>query len=251
MLASNARPYLGRPKLLWRPSSPTLHCHHHHNHTPHLLILPQQRPLSYRSRRSYTIYNTDINDGDLFLKHLARIMTLKKWLQDKLPWPQPTADHPPLLPMQRLSILTPSPSKEDLALSMKSYGYFQLLPYEIRRQILTKALGGRTLHVDLTYLNRPVRKKGKYITSKDGKYILAREKTWEWYSCECHQANVWPDGVPRRNFGERWITKQRKLPCGDGCKDGKNYGKYSPVGGERPMEHPIGAMGWLLACRQA
>ncbi|KFY21172.1 hypothetical protein V491_03102, partial [Pseudogymnoascus sp. VKM F-3775] len=133
--------------------------------------------------------HTDIKDRDLFLNHLARMMTLKKWLRDKLPWPLPTPDHPPLLPMKRPGILTPSPSTEALSLSTERYGYFQLLPYEIRRQILTEALGGRTLHVDLTYLNRPAH--------------------------------------------------------------GQNYKEYSSADGKRRTEHSIGAMGWLLACREA
>ncbi|OBT86149.1 hypothetical protein VE02_05760 [Pseudogymnoascus sp. 03VT05] len=130
-----------------------------------------------------------------------------KWLRDCLPWSTSTPSEPvpdplPFLPDKRPSVLTPSPSKEALVSSLDSYGYFQHLPYEIRRQILTEALGGRTLHVDLTYLNRPIPKKRKYVIGKDGGYVYAKSKTWEWYSCECHQTDsLWPDGIARRNFG--------------------------------------------------
>ncbi|OBT49864.1 hypothetical protein VE04_10206 [Pseudogymnoascus sp. 24MN13] len=184
--------------------------------------------------------------------------SLKKWLRDNLPWSstqsEPVPDPLPFLPTKRPSILTPSPSKENLASSMDSYGYFQHLPYEIRRQILTEALGGRTLHVDLTYLNRPVRKKGKYMIGKDGAYAYAKSKTWGWYSCECHQTDsLLPDGIPRRNFGEeRWITNQRKLPCAGGCKDGRNHRECGPeVDDKQPLRCRVNAMGWILACRQA
>ncbi|OBT40437.1 hypothetical protein VE00_08714 [Pseudogymnoascus sp. WSF 3629] len=184
---------------------------------------------------------------------------LKKWLRDNLPWSsstssEPIPDPPPFLPDKRPSVLTPSPSKEALVPFTDSYGYFQHLPYEIRRQILTEALGSRTLHVDLTYLNRPVRKKGKYVIGKDGGYAYAKSKTWGWYSCECHQTDsLWPDGIARRNFGEeRWIANQRKLPCAGGCKDGRNHRKCGPeVDDKQPLKCRINAMGWLLACRQA
>ncbi|KFY94706.1 hypothetical protein V500_03100 [Pseudogymnoascus sp. VKM F-4518 (FW-2643)] len=111
--------------------------------------------------------------------------TLKKWLRKKLPWgkkdtPTPHIPDPlPFLPFERPSILTPSPSRDALVSSMDSYGYFQLLPYEIRRPILIEALGGRTLHMDLAYKTRGVRDNdGKWIINDDGTSPQGTHPTW-------------------------------------------------------------------------
>ncbi|KAF5695616.1 hypothetical protein FDENT_241 [Fusarium denticulatum] len=58
---------------------------------------------------------------------------------------------PPTLPSPRSHFLTPSPSMEALSQSQQNALFFQMLPYEIRKQILTEAFGDRTIHVDLAY----------------------------------------------------------------------------------------------------
>lgn len=248
-------------------TAPTCRCHDDHDDHHPLIYFPftNQQQLYFRSTRSYkwfVVHTIDISEyrHQRFVPPtLAPMPSLKKWLRNNLPWINSTPSEPipdplPFLPIQRPSTLTPSPSTEALVSSTDSYGYFQHLPYEIRRQILTEALGGRTLHMDLTYRNRPIRKKGKYIIGKDGGYAYAKSKTWGWYSCECHQTDsLWPDGIARRNFGEeRWITNQRKLPCAGGCKDGRNHRKCGPeVDDKQPLKCRVNAMGWLLACRQA
>lgn len=181
------------------------------------------------------------------------MLRLKTWFRKKRPWgnkPIPIPGLPPfLLPVERPSILTPSPSREAILSSMDSYGAFQLLPYEIRRQILIEAFGGCTLHIDLTYrMQHFSHKDGKHAIS-DGKQIYTKDKTWEWFSCVCHQPNLWPDGTPQRNFGEREIKNVRRLPCGGGCFNGRNHNECQLQGNQEPCS--IGVMGWLLACRQA
>lgn len=175
--------------------------------------------------------------------------SLRKWLRNKLPYrkgtplkPKPTIDPLPLLPVERPSILTPSPSREALVSFTDSYGYFQLLPYEIRHQILIYAIGGRTLHIDPLYITWPVIRDHKFIFDSDEKPIYNPGPTWGWFSGECHQTTLWPDGIPSRNFGEREIKTPRRLPCAGGCAEGRNR-----VGGCCR----VGIMGWLLACRPA
>ncbi|OBT64991.1 hypothetical protein VE03_05655 [Pseudogymnoascus sp. 23342-1-I1] len=181
--------------------------------------------------------------------------SLKKWLRNKLPWnndtpakPTLTIDPLPLLPVERPSILTPSPSREALVSSMDSYGYFQLLPYEIRHQILVEALGGRTLHIDPLYLLWPVTKDHKFVVDNDGKTIYNPGPTWGWFGGECHQTTLWPDGIPESNFGEQEISDPGRLPCAGGCVDGRNH-KECQLRGSGSCR--VGIMGWLLACRPA
>ncbi|OBT68352.1 hypothetical protein VE03_02958 [Pseudogymnoascus sp. 23342-1-I1] len=200
-------------------------------------------------------------------------MPTLKWLRKKLQQrkKEETAfirdrDVFPLLPADRPSILTPSTSSEHLV-SFDNYGLFQRLPHEIRRIILIKAFGGRTLHMDLEFKHPLVRKPGPQteISHCDLESSLTRDtnlpKGWQWFGCICHRPDVWPEGsyygspLGSRPFGikelEQHIPKTR--PCEDRCYRGTpNPNECGPLREKgQSSQCFIGIMGWLLACRQA
>lgn len=168
----------------------------------------------------------------------------------------------PFLPSKRPSALTPSPSQEELASPRVNYRLFQNLPYEIRRQILVKAFGGRTLHVDLSYRN-PLVRKSKLQTARHCDLIanpaLDTELPmgWQWFGCVCHRPVEWPEGSPARHSIYRapeWgFEKAKARPGEDNClRGGSNFTECVPL--TREDQHSpcfIGVMGWLLTCRQA
>ncbi|KFY36953.1 hypothetical protein V494_04920 [Pseudogymnoascus sp. VKM F-4513 (FW-928)] len=169
----------------------------------------------------------------------------------------------PFLPPKRPSILTPSPSRDDLASPGVNYGLFQKLPYEIRRQILIEAFGERTLHVDLSH-NHPLVRKSKLQTAKhcDLGSNLVRDTElpmdWQWFGCVCHRPAEWPDGSTARHslqIDPEWgFERAMSRPGEDNCLIGgdNHLTECGPVAGEdQPSTCFIGVMGWLLTCRQA
>ncbi|KFY21448.1 hypothetical protein V493_07395 [Pseudogymnoascus sp. VKM F-4281 (FW-2241)] len=195
--------------------------------------------------------------------------SLKKWLRkmslsrskattltkDDVPFGK--GDVLPFLPFERPRILTPSPSREDLISPMVSYGFFQNLPYEIRRNILIEAFGGRTLHMDLSYnhLHHPEPDFNYESNQARGTEL---HKGWQWFSCVCHRPVEWLEDSPCRNSPfpilARWgFEKPKAKPSEDNCLRGdSNRVEYGPMRKEDQLsECFIGVMGWLLTCRQA
>jgi hypothetical protein len=168
----------------------------------------------------------------------------------------------PILPAQRPLMLTPTPSREELLQSVPNVtaksGFFMRLPADLRRQILTEAFGGRTVHMDLSFdepllvlrgdeLRRAIDATGHYglwITangrSQPSALVADRKfKTWEWWGCVCH-----------RDAECRMRRKGRvSEPYTDGCRAG--VAKCGDWAGDVPRKCQLGAMGWLRACRQA
>ncbi|KAF6814814.1 hypothetical protein CSOJ01_03825 [Colletotrichum sojae] len=140
---------------------------------------------------------------------------LSKWAQ-KLRIPGPTASHRsessaaqsssapedtlPVLPHPRPRPITPPPAPND---SPHTYRLFDRVPIEFRRQILAKAFGGQTIHIDLVHERLRDNPQG----SSNKKHRLRRaprapqksasgpalhklkpksKKGWRWYSCVCH-----------------------------------------------------------------
>lgn len=170
-----------------------------------------------------------------------------KWLRKKLARKE---DGLPFLPAQRPRILTPSPSHEFLVPSVASAAakssFFQRLPFEIRHKILTEAFGDMTVHMDLRYDRPPVPSRGPKFShagvhAPGGRPKLdkSKPKQWRWWSSVCHRSAPIP-------LGESWSTK----PFEDGCRWGEGYWCESWPG-ETQHKCFIGAMGWLLSCRQA
>ncbi|WEW60122.1 hypothetical protein PRK78_005607 [Emydomyces testavorans] len=132
-----------------------------------------------------------------------------------------------------------------------NYGLFQLLPYEIRREILMYAFGNRTVHMDIRY-DHPVMPLDKRILDPDLKsyHVLLppqrqqrrllekrKPKKWQWQSSICHRKGH--SGGPMFD-----------IPFYDQCHDGENVwcGFWRD---ERETSCFIGIMGWLVSCRRA
>jgi len=148
-----------------------------------------------------------------------------------------------------------------------NYGLFARLPLELRQQILSKTFGNRTLHVDLTFdhpLTRKSRPKTDQATSRRKHCGLGTElvrstyrpKRWQWFGCVCHRRLTRAD----KDDGGSVIFKARIEPCDDAC--------VRPLAVSKPIRDQdqsylfclcsakgedcfIGAMCWLLTCRQA
>lgn len=147
-----------------------------------------------------------------------------------------------------------------------NYGFFTRLPLEIRQHILGKAFGDRTLHIDLTFdhpLTRKSRPKKDHATSPrkhcgfETELVrnTYRSKRWQWFGCVCHRRLIRPNQDRGSSRGRARIE-----PCEDSCFPRSDVPKPT---GERDDPHLfyscpphredcfIGAMGWLLTCRQA
>lgn len=135
---------------------------------------------------------------------------------------------------------------------------FTVLPPEIRNMILTAAFGGRTIHIQQYY---PVKPQAKTQGSRSGRTrggarqwlggLFAKSKSMGkrgqglsagdgrlWYACVCDR--------------DRRITEIKNSPADDNCllefEDSLWDGTHRP---DVPADLAIGAMGWLLTCRQA
>ncbi|KAF5549995.1 hypothetical protein FMEXI_4001 [Fusarium mexicanum] len=156
---------------------------------------------------------------------------------------------PPTLPTPRPHILTPSPSSETLPQSQQTAPFFQMLPYEIRRQVLIEAFGDRTIHMDLTYNHPPMQgNKRTHAMIQEWRLGLdkSRPKSWYWRGCTCHhKPPPWHPAIATESYSARAVDKDRCcIGLGQCCdmwsKNSKDlYGCW------------IGAMGWLQTCRQA
>ncbi|KAJ6445139.1 RES domain-containing protein [Purpureocillium lavendulum] len=163
----------------------------------------------------------------------------------------------PVLPAQRARHLTPTPSCESLVphvgLAIAASPFFQRLPAELRRQILIEAFGGQTVHMDLLYDSAvSERTSGGEIghcgmpiwDMKDAQEPRVSEgagKQWIWRSSVCHR-NPPTSGPPGH----------RVQPSQDLCRFGAvGKGMCQLWPGGYPAKCFIGAMGWLLTCRQA
>ena len=183
---------------------------------------------------------------------------IRNWLETKLGKYRGEHSVPQLLD-PRPHVLTPSCST--VALTPGS-PFFEKLPPEIRREILTLAFGGRTVHMDLSY-GHPAVPGGPELRrtyAHNGMNIIddrfpptvvcntALPKSWQWWGSVCHRL---PPGH-RRSWRDINGSLEHGLnePGGDFCRFGR--GQCCPAWpGEVPFKCWIGAMGWLLSCRQA
>jgi hypothetical protein len=156
---------------------------------------------------------------------------------------------PPTLPRLRPHILTPSPSTEALPQSRQVAPFFQMLPPEIRRQILMMAFGDRTVHMDLTYDHPPMPgKRETHAMNQEWHLGLdkTRPKSWQWKGSTCHRYPP-PGSIYFRkgSYSTQAVANDNccvglAVCCDMWAKNRKGlYGCW------------IGVTGWLLACRQA
>ncbi|VUC24320.1 unnamed protein product [Clonostachys rosea] len=185
------------------------------------------------------------------------------------------AEPVPALPAERPRYLTPSSSREDLRVSAADAtaqsSFFQRLPFEIRRRILVEAFGGHTVHMDLsfdhpelpldkTYFdgsithlsnhgnhNRDTENETRQATPRH-KVDPSLPKRWIWRSSDCHRNPPWDTRSDEHNkYKDRAVNASE-----DRCRFGGAEGYFCQLWpGERPHKCFVGAMGWLLSCRQA
>jgi hypothetical protein len=137
--------------------------------------------------------------------------------------------------------------------------FFGRLPYEIRREILLLAFGGRTLHMDLDFRaafpEDPTDASHAGINTNllDRHRLEAdREKAWKWFGCVCHRSappdEDGPAGALSHGRMRSWPLKgQRKNS--DKCLRG--MGRCALWPGQKPDKCQIGIGGWLRTCSQA
>ncbi|KJZ70256.1 hypothetical protein HIM_10337 [Hirsutella minnesotensis 3608] len=174
---------------------------------------------------------------------------LMRWLRkDKDECPPP-----PALPKSRPRKLTAT--RHAIAAATGDSPLFRRLPTEVRRQILQQAFGARTVHMDLV-LERPVYKRLAGTTWPRCEVNVARHanvapceardrskpRQWRWSGSVCHRLCFSWHLAPAAEFAYR-------QPLRDSCWEGWAGCDLWP--GETPQKCFVGAMGWLLACRQA
>jgi hypothetical protein len=178
-----------------------------------------------------------------------------------------TPDSLPFLPQHRPTALTASPSRQssDLtpSLLLSNYGLFGRLPYELRREVLTAAFGGRTLHVGLTFGHPLVRRRPAKVAKGEqaarrhcglGSQLVPDKKqrqAWQWFGCVCHRRTAYTTRE-RENREAAWGKFAPTIePCDDACLKGRLCSCDLEHGTSNNAECFVGIMGWLLACRQA
>ncbi|WYZ42218.1 hypothetical protein EsH8_V_001113 [Colletotrichum jinshuiense] len=192
---------------------------------------------------------------------------------------QPTHQEPlPFLPATRPRQLTPGPPHEgedenrDSQRLLRNYGLFGRVPAEVRRQILLEAFGARTLHMDLSYGHPLVRKSRIPGTSGSNPRPAAaaeapshrhcalgselvpdtdRPQGWQWFSCVCHRRAGYSETEMEQRYAAMEFSNSVE-PCDDECLTGsESMCSCAGQPGSDGAACFVGAMGWLLACRQA
>ncbi|KAJ4002799.1 hypothetical protein NW766_012732 [Fusarium irregulare] len=152
------------------------------------------------------------------------------------------------------------------------------LPADLRHEILIQAFGARRIHMDLFYNYPYVSKPGDsglpQAAHYGGWYTKTRRKRWQWRGCVCHRTpspekqklnddvyRVWPadnrSGDPYSPYPSWELGEERNRlfdpdePGDDTCLRGyaRECRSYTDSGDRSACW--IGAMGWLMACRQA
>ncbi|KAI9148806.1 Sodium transport ATPase 5 [Paramyrothecium foliicola] len=174
---------------------------------------------------------------------------------------------PPLLPDPRPRALTPPGFRHDSsknaphALFQESCAFFRLPP-NIRQDILRLAFGDSGLHMTLSY-ERPDapdqvdpenhcgianrRWARRQLRSRDPE----QPKSWQWWSSVCHR--LAPDASgPSSRFNREilWAHSRSEMPWADNCRNGDAANCFAWKSSDGTFACFIGAMGWLLSCRQ-
>ena len=154
--------------------------------------------------------------------------------KDNQPW------RLPVLPELRPRDLTPASSHESLLPNYNTQNaFFKKLPLELRQYVYKAAFGGRTVHIELRF-DHPARADPTHAhdyvhagLDPDNRRDRSISPAWIWWSCVCHR-------------------NPALEACADRCRSGSTPNTacflYPWV---MPGKCFIGAMGWLLTCRQA
>ncbi|KAH8744377.1 hypothetical protein F5883DRAFT_376938, partial [Diaporthe sp. PMI_573] len=125
---------------------------------------------------------------------------------------------------------------------------FTVLPPEVRDAILTAAFGGRTMHIQRCYPAAPQAKaqgsrsgwaRGSARQWLGGLFATSKSKGKRWYACICDRDH-------------RQTDTDDSSPAADNCLFQIEESQWNGTRSlDVPAELAIGAMGWLLTCRQA
>ncbi|KAK4096333.1 hypothetical protein N658DRAFT_436323, partial [Parathielavia hyrcaniae] len=171
----------------------------------------------------------------------------------------------PFLHTRRPRLLTPTSCQQSPA----TLGTLARLPPELRRRILMAAFGDRTLHLDMHFAPPRRASASDHLTPDLGAgsapahgfgvsplspyYFPADDAppAWRWTSCVCHR--MMPPGS---RWEQRSLAKGYpvyRYPHTDDCLRGEAFycALWPPEKIAAPGKCTVGAMGWLLACRQA
>lgn len=160
---------------------------------------------------------------------------------------------------KKISSPTPGPATQDVSGDEQSVtmtatpsntrsAFFNLLPLELRRQILIHAFGGRTMHaVLLSSIQGSVpdpdsrqhiaRRRPHAVPRLWPGKVKSKEPARRWVGCVCHCWMSFDD-----DFGASVVHD----PCARPRADWWDF-----KGSLKPDQCLVGAMGWLLTCRQA
>ncbi|KAK2739956.1 hypothetical protein FQN57_006275 [Myotisia sp. PD_48] len=145
----------------------------------------------------------------------------------------------PTLPKIRPRPITPVPCEPSATANSR---LFQRLSSDIRSLILIAAFGGSYVHFDLRLLFPPKNKKKRGEGHARLRLHLDQDKPreWRWCGSVCHHiVRPWP-AFPLPADG--YYSNR------DHCHEGKRSSQYP---GGPNINCMIGALGWLLTCRQA
>ncbi|CAM1504838.1 Fc.00g024290.m01.CDS01 [Cosmosporella sp. VM-42] len=193
-----------------------------------------------------------------------------KWLLGKLDYlrnrdgrtAESEARELPYLPDHRPRVLTAVPSRVH-ELPTQRCIWFDEIPYDIRRDILIFAFGDRLLHMDISF-RRPnaalspgepvppthcgINNTNHYGYGTPLKLDYGLPPAWHWWSSICHRNPYDLPAHKRAMSGDRGPIG----PWNDLCAIDHTYtGNCDMWPGEIPFKCQVGAMGWLLTCRQA
>ncbi|KAH7368878.1 hypothetical protein B0T11DRAFT_337949 [Plectosphaerella cucumerina] len=187
---------------------------------------------------------------------------LSEWLKKRLELSkkQSRAAHgpppPPFFTSPRPRPLTPAPT-DDSALQPEECLLFSRLPLDIRRAIFIAAFGNRTIHIDLVFdyplLNPRLvpppppghqpNHAGIYPQKTDaGSPQPHGQKAWRWGGSVCHIERLDRSMMALRYKSGPWTDECMRGGCGWVCHW---------HGGPSPEACRIGALGFLLSCKQA
>jgi hypothetical protein len=118
--------------------------------------------------------------------------------------------------------------------------FFTKLPTELRDRIYVQAFGNRTIHIDLSHDHADFA--GDRHAGLSGKFYKDQStpRQWRWWSCTCHRLQHVKDGKQYRL--DFWLDRCRQAE--------QTYCRFEDLQLD-PSECLVGAMGWLLSCRQA
>ncbi len=164
------------------------------------------------------------------------------------------------LPKTRKYRLTPTPPHEDVATlgrSTQNCPLYCKLPTEIRLQILRAAFGDGVVHMDIVVGLRPATKSGEAIVGHAGGAPVVHSSKSElpmgsFGGSSSRETQHWRGSVCHRNPPGTIASGHSVQPSEDRCRFGQTPDDTCALWpGDSRNKCFIGAMGWLLSCRQA